>query len=98
MTVGRRGRDIIPIRYNLGVVRGWESKSVEDQQSQYAESRSHLDRKLAPDELAKRHVKDGLVLTRKGVIHQLEDAQNPGRRAMLESALSHLDDEIARLG
>jgi hypothetical protein len=89
---------IVSVRYNLAVARGWESKSVEEQQAQVAESQGNLDLKLAPDELAKWHLKDGLMLSRKRIIQQLESAQNPPRRTMLESALSHLDAEIARLG
>ena len=80
------------------MARGWESKSVEEQQAQYAESQGNLGRKLAPDELAKWHVKNGLLLSRKRIIRQLESAQNPQRRTMLESALSHLEAQIARLG
>ncbi len=90
--------DTVSVRYNFIVARGWESKSVEEQQSQYAEPEGDSRQKLTPDELAKRHLKDGLMLNRKRIIHQLESAQNPQRRAMLESALSHLDAQIAQIG
>jgi hypothetical protein len=94
----RQGIQTVTVRYNLGVARGWESKSVEEQQAQYAESQGNLGPKLAPDELAKWHFKDGLMLSRKRIIQQLESTQNPQHRMMLESALSHLNAEIARLG
>ena len=86
------------VRYNFFVARGWESKSVEDQQAQYAESQSDLRQKLTPNELKKRQITDGLMLSRKRIAHQLEDAQNPQLRTMLERALSHIDSEIARIG
>ena len=49
------------------MARGWESKSVEDQQ---AEAASPLDKskpQLTPDQLAKKRESDGLILTRKRV-------------------------------
>ncbi|HEV7218695.1 MAG: hypothetical protein ACHP8A_10005 [Terriglobales bacterium] len=80
------------------MARGWESKSVEDQQAQHAESQSDLRQKLTPSELKKRQVADGLTLSRKRIAQQLEDAQNPQLREMLERALSYLDSETARIG
>jgi hypothetical protein len=89
---------MVPVRYNFTVARGWESKSVEEQQAQHAEPQGTSGRKMTPNELAKQHLRDGLVLSRKRIAHQLEGAESPRRRAMLESALSHLDAEIARIG
>jgi hypothetical protein len=80
------------------VARGWESKSVEEQQVEYAESEPIPRHKLTSQEIAKQRLKDGLTLNRRRIIHQLQDAQNPHHRAVLESALAHLDAEIARLG
>ncbi|MGH9529244.1 MAG: hypothetical protein ACRD2S_04915 [Terriglobales bacterium] len=57
-----------------------------------------MKQKLTQTELAKRRFADGLMLSRQRIAHQLQDAQNPQLRAMLERALSHLDAEIARIG
>lgn len=88
----------LPIRYNFDVARGWESKSIEDQQAQHAEFDSNPREKLTPEEKATRRIKDGLVLSRKQVADQLESAKSPQHREMLAMALSYLDAEIARIG
>jgi hypothetical protein len=80
------------------MARGWESKSVEDQQ---AESASAVDKSrphLTPGQVANKHERDGLILTRKRALHQLEAAQHPEHRKMLEKALSDIDSKLAKLG
>ncbi len=96
MTVAGRP-PTVSSRYNFLVARGWESKSVEEQQAQNVESRGSLRQKLTPEEMAKRRIRDGLILSRKQIIGQLESANGPQRREMLAMALSHLDAEIERL-
>jgi hypothetical protein len=80
------------------MARGWESKSVEDQQAQAAFMVDPSKPKLTPDQLAKKRERDGLILTRKRVVQQLETAQHPQRRQMLETALSEVDGKLAELG
>ncbi|MGA9039979.1 MAG: hypothetical protein WB421_05535 [Terriglobales bacterium] len=80
------------------MARGWESKSVEEQQAEAVTTADKSRRQLTPDELARRHAQDGLVLTRKRILHQLEAAQHSQHRKMLEMALSELDAKLARLG
>jgi hypothetical protein len=79
------------------MARGWESKSVEEQQSQLAETRSNPTSKPTPDELAKCRLRDGLILNRKRILQQLQTTSSPQHRSMLESALAHLDGQIASL-
>jgi hypothetical protein len=91
-------KDIPASGYNFLMARGWESKSVEDQQ---AEAASPLDKskpQLTPDQLAKKRESDGLILTRKSVLQQLETAQHPQHRQMLEAALAEVDGKLAKLG
>lgn len=80
------------------MARGWESKSVEEQQ---AEAVSPVDKskpELTPDQLANKRKRDGLILTRKRVLQQLETAQHPQHRKMLETAIAEVDGKLAKLG
>lgn len=78
------------------MARGWESKGVESQQ----ELRSGVDRgeDLTPEQREIRKKRESLELDRRRVLHDLEAAQSPMRRAYLERALAFLDEEIAKLG
>ena len=53
---------------------------------------------LTPEQLTKRRERDGLNLTRKRVLQQLETAQHPQHRKMLENALVDVDARLAKLG
>jgi hypothetical protein len=79
------------------MARGWESKSVEEQQlaaNTQVESKQRLTRQQA----AKKQERDALALSRRHVLQQLQEVQNPRHRQMLETALSELDGRLARLG
>jgi len=84
---------IIPI-----VARGWESKSVEQQQDEAASASSPVRTVLTPEQLARQRERQGLMLSRQRVLQQLETAQNPRHRQMLQAALADLDTQLARLG
>jgi hypothetical protein len=80
------------------MARGWESKSVEDQQ---AEAEVRREKPAAPalgeaerQRLAKRAA---LGLSRARVLQDLQAACHPNHRAMLEQSLAFLDAEIAAL-
>ncbi len=53
---------------------------------------------LTPEQLTQRREQDGLILTRKRVLQQMETAQHPQHRKMLENALAELDARLAKLG
>jgi hypothetical protein len=76
------------------MARGFESKSVEEQQ---AESKRESDPRVAltPEEIEGRRKRDGLLLSRTNVQAQLNSATNPAYRQMLEGALAELDRQIA---
>jgi hypothetical protein len=80
------------------MARGWESKSVEEQQAEAASPSKPARAKLTPAQLAIQRKKQGLMLSRQRVLDQLKAAQNPNHRSMLESALADLDSQLAQLG
>ena len=79
------------------MARGWESKSVEEQQAEAASTPSSANPPLTPAPIASLRRRQGLMLSRQHVLQQLEAAQNPRHREVLQSALTDLDAQIARL-
>jgi hypothetical protein len=79
------------------VARGWESKSVEEQQAQAASTPKTADPPLSPAQIANQRQRQGLSLSRQHVLQQLEAAQHPRHREILERALAELDTQLARL-
>lgn len=78
------------------MARGWESKSVEEQQSEAATKPSRK-QPLSPEQAARQQQKLGLTLSRQRVLQQLGVVQNSAHRKMLESALADLDAKLAQL-
>lgn len=85
--------DIIP-----AMARGWESKSVEQQQADAATVSAPKRERLTPQQVAAHRQREGLLLARKRVLQQLQAAQNPNHRQVLENALADLDARLLRLG
>jgi hypothetical protein len=79
------------------MARGWESKSVEEQQAA-ANAPTEFRPRPTPQQLAKQQQAEALSLSRKYIFQQLQTAQNPRHRQMLENALAALDGQLARLG
>ena len=69
------------------MARGWESKSVE---SQIEEADTSLDRgePLTPEQRELRRKREGLELSRRGVLREIETTRSDVRRASLEQALA----------
>jgi hypothetical protein len=80
------------------MARGWESKSVEEQQADAREAKKEFKVRLTPEQTAKQRHKQSLMLSRSRVLQQLETASSPVHRQMLETALEDLDKQIAQLG
>jgi hypothetical protein len=81
------------------MARGWESKAVEEQQAEASATTSNSTRvRLAPEQISRQKQQQGLLLSRKRVLEQLQTAHNPFHRKMLEAALDALDAQLARLG
>ena len=77
------------------MARGWESKSVEQQQEQATSEHARKTESLTPEQVGRRRRLATLELSRKRILHQLEAATNPRHRQMLASALADLDAQIA---
>ena len=77
------------------MARGWESKSVEDQQEAARASRPSSAPPLAPGEVAAAQAQAGLRLARARILSDLQHACRPAHRAMLEAALETLDARLA---
>jgi hypothetical protein len=78
------------------MARGWESKSVEEQQSA-ADAPLQSKQRLTPEQAARKQQAETIHLSRRRIIQQLRSAQNPRHRQMLESALADLDSRLARM-
>jgi hypothetical protein len=82
------------------MARGWESKSVEDQIAARLDARNDgraasapADRP-SPEDAGRRTKREGLLLSRARMTAALGAAGNPQYRAMLESAIAHLDSQL----
>jgi hypothetical protein len=78
------------------MARGWESKSIEEQQAEAATS-PPVKPPLTPAQIASQRQRQGLLLSRQHVLKQLDTAQNPRHREILRSALTDLDKQLAQL-
>jgi hypothetical protein len=82
------------LNYNPGMARGWESKSIEEQQQQATFPEPAAGRQLTPEQMAAEHRHRGLELSRKRVLQQLELVLKPQHRQMLEAALADLNSQL----
>ena len=80
------------------MARGWESKSVEDQQDAAAQRTASASAPLrSPEEAARLQEVDTLQLSRARVLADLQRACRPAHRGMLEQALADIDGKISAL-
>lgn len=84
--------------YNLWMARGWESKSVEEQQSEAISISDSQKPQFTSAELITKKKREGIVLNRKRVLRSLQVVENPQHRKMLEAALADLDAQLSNLG
>jgi hypothetical protein len=80
----------------ISMAKGWESKSVEEQQAEFSSVPGPRKAPLSPADLKLQQQRDGLLLSRKRILQQLEAAHNPHHRKVLEDALAGLDERLAR--
>ena len=78
------------------MARGFESKSVESQQSEAFSVRTRRPRETA-EEIDRRQKRESLQLSRARVSRELEGAKTPVHRSALENALRFLDDELKKM-
>ncbi|MFL6245732.1 MAG: hypothetical protein ACJ74H_06885 [Thermoanaerobaculia bacterium] len=77
------------------MARGWESKSVESQQSEPDPAENK--RRLTAEQLERSRKRESLELSRARVTRELETASTEVHRAALQNALQYLNEEIAKL-
>jgi hypothetical protein len=77
--------------------RGWESKSVEEQQAEAAASKNRPKLHFTPDQITLKQEKESLLLSRKRIQEQIASARNVRHRQMLQEAIADLDAKIAAL-
>jgi hypothetical protein len=77
------------------MARGWESKSVEEQQAAMLEQRKTVRPALSPNEQQRNRKRESLLLSRGHLVHQLQAIANPRHREMLEQAIAELDRQLS---
>jgi hypothetical protein len=80
------------------MARGWESKSVEAQQDEAAERNRPARARLTREEEDRLRKIESLRLSLENVKQQLERTNQVQRRAVLERAMSDLQERIQELG
>jgi hypothetical protein len=79
------------------MARGWESKSVEQQQAELAERRQSASPPLSPDRQKLNRQREGLILSRTRLARQIEASTHAQHRCMLEQALAEIDRQLGCL-
>jgi hypothetical protein len=84
------------------MARGWESKDVETQLEEPrpekpSEKPAGEKAPRTPEQLQKDRERQGLELSKKHVLADLETATHPNHRKTLEAALAHLEAKIESL-
>jgi hypothetical protein len=77
------------------MARGWESKSVEQQQDEMVNPTKSSGPRLSPVEKANNRKREGLLLSRKRLGKQLETSSRPEHRQMLEQAIAEIDKQLS---
>jgi biopolymer transport protein ExbB/TolQ len=77
------------------MARGWESKSVEQQQEEFA-SNKDKGKPLSSEQMAVERERNDLELSRQHILQQLQVACNPRHRQILEAALAELDRKLEK--
>jgi hypothetical protein len=85
------------------MARGWESKDVESQVEETRADKTAAEKPAAekspktPEQMEKDRERQGLELSKKRVLADLETATHPNHRKSLEAALAHLEGKIESL-
>ena len=87
--------------YNGDMSRGWESKSVEEQQAQQAQQPQAVAPKNSAqtgglEEAERKRRRQALEMQRERILS--ERTSSPHRRSALENALATVEEELAQLG
>jgi hypothetical protein len=77
------------------MARGWESKSVEQQQEERSVRQDNIRAPISPAEQQRNRKREGLLLSRERLTQQLLTALNPRHRQMLEQSIAELDRQLS---
>jgi len=80
------------------MARGWESKSVEDQIDSARERSKSPKPQLTPEQAENERKRDGLLLQRTRMLHQLESCRDERYRKTLSGGLTYLETQLTTLG
>lgn len=73
------------------MARGFESKSVESQQTAPLAEKKE---RLTPEELERQRKRESLELSRTRILNELANAKSEVHRAALQNALAFLDEQL----
>jgi hypothetical protein len=79
------------------MARGWESKSVEEQQSEFNKPGAAGKERLSEEARRRAAALQSLQLQRAHVAQEIEQSQNPRFRELKRQELVYLDSELSRL-
>ena len=79
------------------MARGWESKSIEEQQAEAREKKSLPKYRLSAAQVAQVRELEGLRLARASVLQQMSAAKGPRHFDILQQALAELDQKMQAL-
>ena len=79
------------------MARGWESKSVEDQIQERANSTQVSQPRLSPEELHRRNKREAILMVPTRTLTSLQAACDGRYRAHLETVIADLDAQLAAL-
>jgi hypothetical protein len=80
------------------MARGFESKSVQDQQSEDIDARAMRSKpRREPQDIERDKKRESLELSRRHVMNDIEATTSESRRRSLTAALAHLDGELEKL-
>ena len=79
------------------MARGWESKSVEEQQSTFQKNPSGAKLASSPEQRRRQQQIEALELQRAHVAEQLKHSQNDRFTQLMLQELAHLERELAKL-
>ncbi len=77
------------------MARGWESKSVEEQQNEFGKNSGEKKGPLSPEDEKRLLHRQTLELNRARVLEQIKRSQNPRYTELLNRELEQLERELA---
>lgn len=81
------------------MARGFESKSVEQQQQDAEERRSAAKRvKLSAEQVAADRTRESLLLQRTRILREIESSSSPRHRETLRGGLKYLETQLKAAG